>query len=155
MTSVATASSTLRWRTSRSCSSRWRSRTDWLTTSRTCSSVEDTVDDPDTAIFYSITSAQPGLAGVHLGNELIKQVVDELRRTDDDLKTFATLSPLPGFRSWLRSEVNAGELTPIELESFGDDLDAVVGGDESWAHDPAARGSAASPAFSRLPRATS
>ncbi len=97
---------------------------------------EDTVDDPDTAIFYSITSAQPGLAGVHLGNELIKQVVDELRRTDDDLKTFATLSPLPGFRSWLRSEVKAGELTPIELESFGDDLDAVVNGDGSWAEDP-------------------
>ena len=37
------------------------------------------IDDADTAIFYSITSAQPGLAGVHLGNELIKQVVDELR----------------------------------------------------------------------------
>ena len=41
---------------------------------------EDAVDDPDTAIFYSITSVQPGLAGVHLGNELIKQVVDHLPR---------------------------------------------------------------------------
>ena len=59
------------------------------------------VDDVDTAIFYSITSCQPGLAGVHLGNELIKQVIDELRRDVDDLKTFATLSPLPGFRAWL------------------------------------------------------
>ena len=59
------------------------------------------VDDVDTAIFYSITSCQPGLAGVHLGNELIKQVIDELRRDVDDLKTFATLSPLPGFRAWI------------------------------------------------------
>ena len=65
----------------------------------------DAVDDPDTAIFYSITSAQPGLAGVHLGNELIKQVVDALRHENDHLKTFATLSPLPGFRAWFVTQV--------------------------------------------------
>ena len=62
---------------------------------------EDAVDGADTAIFYSITSCQPGLAGVHLGNELIKQVVDELRRDDDHLRTFATLSPMPGLRAWV------------------------------------------------------
>ncbi|MET0276090.1 MAG: malonyl-CoA decarboxylase family protein [Acidimicrobiia bacterium] len=98
---------------------------------------EDAVDDADTAIFYSITSAQPGLAGVHLGNELIKQVVDELRRTDDDLKHFATLSPLPGYRSWLRSEVKANALLSTELEAFGPELDAIVDGDDSWVLDPA------------------
>ena len=76
------------------------------------------VDDVDTAIFYSITSCQPGLAGVHLGNELIKQVIDELRRDVDDLKTFATLSPLPGFRSWLEAQVEGGTLTPAERESL-------------------------------------
>ncbi len=70
----------------------------------------DAVDDPDTAIFYSITSAQPGLAGVHLGNELIKQVVDALRHENDHLKTFATLSPLPGFRAWFVTQVEQGAL---------------------------------------------
>ena len=80
---------------------------------------DDAVDDPDTAIFYSITSAQSGLPGVHLGNELIKQVVDALRRENDHLKTFATLSPLPGFRRWLADQVDADALTPAELESLG------------------------------------
>ncbi len=81
----------------------------------------DGVDDPDTAIFYSITSAQPGLAGVHLGNELIKQVVDALRHENDHLKNFATLSPLPGFRAWFRGQVDEHALTPAEQESLGDD----------------------------------
>jgi len=77
------------------------------------------IDDADTAIFYSITSAQPGLAGVHLGNELIKQVVDELRHRADHVRTFATLSPLPGFRNWLVAQVEADALTPAELEALG------------------------------------
>ena len=98
----------------------------------------DAVDDPDTAIFYSITSAQPGLAGVHLGNELIKQVVDALRHENDHLKTFATLSPLPGFRAWLVSQVESNALTPAELESLGDDARAIVGlADRAWLDDPA------------------
>jgi malonyl-CoA decarboxylase len=94
------------------------------------------VDDPDTAIFYSITSAQPGLAGVHLGNELIKQVVDALRHENDHLKTFATLSPLPGFRAWLRMQVDEGALTPAEEESLGADAAAVVElTDRAWIDD--------------------
>lgn len=63
------------------------------------------VTDPaqaDTAIFYSITSCQPGLRGISFGNLLIKQVVHELRREFPRLGTFATLSPVPGFRGWLR-----------------------------------------------------
>ncbi|MBC8242262.1 MAG: malonyl-CoA decarboxylase, partial [Alphaproteobacteria bacterium] len=55
----------------------------------------------DTAIFYSISNAQPGLAKVSFGDFLIKQVVDELRRELPNLNTFATLSPVPGFGSWL------------------------------------------------------
>jgi malonyl-CoA decarboxylase len=95
------------------------------------------VDDPDTAIFYSITSAQPGLAGVHLGNELIKQVVDALRHENDHLKTFATLSPLPGFRAWLRTQVDDDELTPAELESLGPDAAALIAlTDRTWLDDP-------------------
>jgi malonyl-CoA decarboxylase len=98
----------------------------------------DAVDDPDSAIFYSITSAQPGLAGVHLGNELIKQVVDALRVENDRLKTFATLSPLPGFRAWLRSQLEGGGLTLAETESLAPDARALIDlADRSWISDPA------------------
>lgn len=53
------------------------------------------------AIFYSITNCQPGLRGVSFGNLLIKQLAEDLGREFPRLKTFATLSPIPGFRDWL------------------------------------------------------
>lgn len=55
----------------------------------------------DCAIFYSITNCQDGLRGISFGNMLIKQVVAELGREFPRLKTFATLSPIPGFCAWL------------------------------------------------------
>ena len=55
----------------------------------------------DCAIFYSITNCQQGLRGVSFGNFLIKQVAEDLGRAFPRLKTFATLSPIPGFRDWL------------------------------------------------------
>ena len=57
--------------------------------------------EADTAIFYSISNAQEGLGGISFGNFLIKRVVDELANEFKNLKTFATLSPIPGFRAWL------------------------------------------------------
>jgi malonyl-CoA decarboxylase len=51
----------------------------------------------DTAIFYSISNCQAGLAGVSFGNFLIKQVVRDLTTRMPNLKTFSTLSPMPGF----------------------------------------------------------
>lgn len=65
--------------------------------------------DADTAIFYSISNAQRGLAGISFGGFLIKRVVDELRSGFPNVKTFATLSPLPGFRSWMSTQLGAGE----------------------------------------------
>ncbi len=62
------------------------------------------VADPasaDCAIFYPITNCQEGLRGVSFGNLLIKQVAEDLGREFPRLKTFATLSPVPGFRQWL------------------------------------------------------
>ncbi|GLS47871.1 malonyl-CoA decarboxylase [Methylobacterium gnaphalii] len=56
------------------------------------------------AIFYSISNCQAGLAGVTFGNFLIKQVVEDLAREIPTLKNFVTLSPVPGFRSWLDRE---------------------------------------------------
>ncbi|NOR11197.1 MAG: malonyl-CoA decarboxylase [Desulfovibrionaceae bacterium] len=62
-----------------------------------------------TAIFYSISNAQPGLAGISLGNFLIKTVVEKLSRERSHLKHFATLSPVPGFRNWLDKCLASGD----------------------------------------------
>ena len=53
--------------------------------------------NPDTAIFYSINNTQNGLAGVGLGKVLIFQVVETLEKSDPGIRTFSTLSPIPGF----------------------------------------------------------
>ena len=58
----------------------------------------------NSAIFYSITNCQVGLSGISFGNFLIKQVVEELGRELPRIRTFASLSPMPGFCTWLRSE---------------------------------------------------
>jgi malonyl-CoA decarboxylase len=58
-----------------------------------------------TAIFYSISSTQPGLRGVSFGDSLIKRVVETLKEEFPRLKTFATLSPIPGLRAWLSRNV--------------------------------------------------
>jgi malonyl-CoA decarboxylase len=63
--------------------------------------------DPEratTAVFYSISNCQRGLAGVSFGHFLIKQVVEEVGRQIPRLSTFITLSPAPNFAEWLRRE---------------------------------------------------
>lgn len=74
-----------------------------------------------TAIFYSISNCQKGLAGVTFGNFLIKQVVEDLAREIPSLKTFVTLSPVPGFSAWLdrerRSDAPQG-LTREDVEAL-------------------------------------
>ena len=65
------------------------------------------VVDPEratTAVFYSITNCQRGLAGVTFGHFLIKQVVEEVRREWPRISTFVTLSPAPNFAEWLKRE---------------------------------------------------
>ena len=64
-------------------------------------------NDADTAIFYSISNAQRGLAGISFGGFLIKRVVDVLQSEFHGLKTFSTLSPIPGFRDWLDAQLEA------------------------------------------------
>ena len=70
--------------------------------------------EADTANFYSITSCQPGLTGVNLGNELLEAVVEQLSSQLPSLRTFATLSPIPGFASWLDHTLDADDLHPKE-----------------------------------------
>ena len=55
----------------------------------------------NTAVFYSISNCQPGLVGITFGSFLIKQVVDAISSELSGVSTFATLSPVPGFRRWL------------------------------------------------------
>ena len=69
----------------------------------------------DCAMFYSISSGHEGLRGLPFGNSLIRQVVDRLREELPFLRTFATVSPVPGFRPWLihLAQHAGGRLTDI------------------------------------------
>ncbi len=72
-------------------------------------------DQATTAVFYSISNCQRGLAGVSFGSFLIKQVVQDISREHPRLQTFVTLSPAPGFAEWLDRErgiENSPALTP-------------------------------------------
>jgi malonyl-CoA decarboxylase len=87
---------------------------------------------PTTAVFYSISNCQEGLRGISFGNFLIKQVVEELARERASLKTFVTLSPIPGFAAWLDHElarngsalVSASERTRLEALDDPDWIDS-------------------------------
>jgi malonyl-CoA decarboxylase len=60
------------------------------------------IDRARTAVFYSISNTQRGLGGISFGSFLIKQVVEELQRELPKLENFVTLSPVPGFMTWLK-----------------------------------------------------
>lgn len=73
-------------------------------------SQSESIEEHDnTAIFYSISSTQNGLAGVSLGDFLIKRVTDELRSELPQLNQFSTLSPIPGFAKWLSKTIDTQE----------------------------------------------
>jgi malonyl-CoA decarboxylase len=82
-------------------------------------------DRAATAVFYSISNTQDGLRGVSFGDSLIKRVVETLQQELPRLKTFATLSPIPGFRSWLAK--NAGALLTRLDDKRQTELGRVVG----------------------------
>lgn len=94
---------------------------------------EETDEKADTAIFYSISNCQSGLAGISFGNFLIKQVVDAIRSELPEIRRFATLSPIPGFGRWL-DETLVDEL-PVLLAQ--EDVEALDKGD--WQRDEASR----------------
>ncbi len=62
--------------------------------------------DYTTATFYGISNCQPGLKNISFGNFLIKQVVQELQVEFPSIKSFVTLSPIPGFQAWLTSQAD-------------------------------------------------
>ena len=72
------------------------------------------------AAFYSISNCQPGLKGVSLGNFLIKRVAEELKRELPQLKTFCTLSPVPGFARWVRAGAPCEGLSKARVERLAE-----------------------------------
>ncbi len=72
----------------------------------------------DCAIFYSISNCQAGLAGVGFGNFLIKNVVKDLSAKLPNIKTFSTLSPIPGFLAYLRKHPEEVVFSERELKSL-------------------------------------
>ncbi len=86
-----------------------------------------------TAVFYSISNTQRGLGGISFGNFLIKQVVEELRRELPKLENFVTLSPVPGFMSWLKkasdvpvSDEERGLLENLERPDWFEDAELAA-----------------------------
>jgi malonyl-CoA decarboxylase len=84
--------------------------------------MESVVGDPRRArcaVFYSITSCQAGLKGISFGNFLIKQVAADLHAELPNIKVFATLSPIPGLRSWVERRLGgAAPAGPEQLEAL-------------------------------------
>jgi malonyl-CoA decarboxylase len=114
----------------------------------------------DTAIFYSISNCQRGLAGISFGNFLIKRVVEELSAEFRNLGAFSTLSPIPGFRRWLEelpltpkpvvfSEEERAALQAAEPADDGLASLLAILNRRGWWRDPALR-KAAEPVLVRL-----
>jgi malonyl-CoA decarboxylase len=90
---------------------------------------EDDTELPENAscaIFYSISNCHRGLAGVSFGNFLIKQVATSMKLRFPQLKTFSTISPAPGFRSWLDSAAAQDKGLADTASDFGVDASEKV-----------------------------
>ena len=72
------------------------------------------------AAFYSISNCEPGLRNVSLGNFLIKSVAEHLQRELPRIRTFCTLSPIPGFAAWLLAEPDFGTLPKLRRQAAAD-----------------------------------
>ncbi|MEP5568289.1 MAG: malonyl-CoA decarboxylase, partial [Halioglobus sp.] len=87
-----------------------------------------TADKVNTVVFYSISNCHPGLAGISFGNFLIKNVVEVLNKEMEGLKTFVTLSPVPGFRRWLKLADLEGLVDEAIIDKVREPIGRVVEG---------------------------
>jgi malonyl-CoA decarboxylase len=74
--------------------------------------------------FYSISNCEPGLRNVSLGNFLIKSVAEQLQRELPRIRSFCTLSPVPGFAAWLLGEPDFAALPHLRRNVVADYDDA-------------------------------
>jgi malonyl-CoA decarboxylase len=72
------------------------------------------------AAFYGISNCEPGLRNVSLGNFLIKSVAEQLQRELPRIKSFCTLSPVPGFAAWLLGEPDFAALPRLRRHAAAD-----------------------------------
>jgi malonyl-CoA decarboxylase len=118
------------------------------------------VERATTAVFYSISNCQRGLAGVSFGHFLIKQVVEEVSRELPRLSIFVTLSPSPNFAEWLNreraseasvalNEDDRAALAALDRPDWWRDEDAV-----DTVHEPLMRAAAWYYLRARTPRGT-
>jgi malonyl-CoA decarboxylase len=90
------------------------------------------------AAFYSISNCEPGLRGVSMGNFLIKRVAEQLHAEFPSLKTFITLSPIPGFIDWVAAGADVGgekfsvQLKPAIRTAREQALETLGLGKRSW-----------------------
>ena len=71
----------------------------------------------NTAVFYSISNCQDGLAGISFGNFLIKKVAHKLKQEISGLNKFVTLSPVPGLMRWMKNKA------PVTYENCVNNID--------------------------------
>jgi malonyl-CoA decarboxylase len=84
----------------------------------------------NTAIFYSISNCQQGLAGISFGNFLIKRVAEQLVRDLPNIRDFATLSPIPGLRRHIDERLKSegdDALVQSEIASLVPVIDTASG----------------------------
>ena len=90
------------------------------------------------AAFYSISNCEPGLRGVSMGNFLIKRVAEQLHAEFPSIKTFVTLSPIPGFIEWVAAGAVIGDdkssvqLKPALRTARENALDILNLANRSW-----------------------
>lgn len=83
---------------------------------------------PHTAIaFYSVSTPHPATRGLQLGRRIIYSVAAATAAACPSIRTFATLSPIPGFTHWLRStpQVVGSLLVHGQLEVASEAAEAV------------------------------
>ena len=96
--------------------------------------------EADTAVFYSISNCQPGLASISFGNSLIKQVVSDLATELTGLTTFVTLSPIPSLTKWLAHENHAWDSEqPRQMKALAADYLLNAKAQDGLPADPVAR----------------
>ncbi|WP_373235837.1 malonyl-CoA decarboxylase [Cohaesibacter celericrescens] len=97
-------------------------------------------DEADTAVFYSISNCQAGLASISFGNSLIKQVASDLSAELSGLKTFVTLSPIPTLARWLQANNAASDINnPDESKAVAAHYLLNAKGHAGLPYDPVAR----------------